>query len=123
MARHPNLQHNPGRYCCNVSIYLVPLSYPSDGPSVNYLVTHNLVVNVDAYKQGLIDYQTLLTQWEIKLGESQDFDWCQHGYALCQQLYRHKWKAVYTTSCCHCSLGSIQLVARALGASQYTVCT
>ncbi|KAJ7799903.1 hypothetical protein B0H14DRAFT_3491123 [Mycena olivaceomarginata] len=49
--------------------------------------------------EGLLDYQGLLARREIKPGESpKDFDQCLPGYRPCQQMYRHEWKAVYTTS-------------------------
>jgi hypothetical protein len=41
---------------------------------VNYLVNRDLVVDVDAYEHGLIDYPTLIVRREIKWGETQDFD-------------------------------------------------
>ncbi|KAJ7840195.1 hypothetical protein B0H14DRAFT_3140548 [Mycena olivaceomarginata] len=62
------------------------------------LVTRNLVTDVVAHEQGLLDDQGLLSRGEIKLGGSQDFDQCLPGYRACQQMYRHEWKAVYTTS-------------------------
>ncbi|KAJ7861727.1 hypothetical protein B0H14DRAFT_2575853 [Mycena olivaceomarginata] len=74
-----------------------PDPYPSDGPSVNYLVTRDLVADVDAYAQGIIYYQSLIVHREIKLGESRDFEQHQHRYGQCQHLYRHEWKALYTT--------------------------
>jgi hypothetical protein len=74
-----------------------PDPYPSDGPGVNYLVTRDLVVDVDAYEHGVTDHQTLLARREIKWGESKDFDQRQQGYAKCLQMYRHEWKAIYTT--------------------------
>jgi hypothetical protein len=74
-----------------------PDPYPSDGPGVNYLVTRDLVDDVVAYEQGLIDHSTLLSQREIKLGESLDFGQRLCGYRSCQQMYRHDWKAIYTT--------------------------
>ncbi|KAJ7729890.1 hypothetical protein B0H14DRAFT_2640348 [Mycena olivaceomarginata] len=82
--------------CCRST--LSPDLYPSDGAGVNYLVTRNLVTVVVAHEQGLLDDQGLLSRREIKLRESQDFDQCLPGYTACQQMYRHKWKAVYTTS-------------------------
>ncbi|KAJ7320708.1 hypothetical protein DFH08DRAFT_818967 [Mycena albidolilacea] len=74
-----------------------PDPYPSDGPGVNYLVTRDLVVEVDDYEHGLIDYQTLIARREIKWGETQDFYQRQHGYTKCLSMYRHEWKAPYTT--------------------------
>ncbi|KAJ7804033.1 hypothetical protein B0H14DRAFT_2612850 [Mycena olivaceomarginata] len=74
-----------------------PDPYPSDGPGVNYLVTRDLVVDVDDYEHGLIDYQTLIARREIKWGETQDFYQRQHGYTKCLSMYRHEWKAFYTT--------------------------
>ncbi|KAJ7888911.1 hypothetical protein B0H14DRAFT_2562066 [Mycena olivaceomarginata] len=74
---------------------LSPDPYPSDGARVNYLVTRDPVTDI---VEGLLDYQGLLARREIKPGESQDFDQCLPGYRLCQQMYRHEWKAVYTTS-------------------------
>ncbi|KAJ7304799.1 hypothetical protein DFH08DRAFT_976576 [Mycena albidolilacea] len=74
-----------------------PDPYPSDGPGVNYIVTRDLVADVDAYEQGQIDRQTLLSRREIKMGESKDFFRRRHGYAKCQRRYRHEWKAMYTT--------------------------
>ncbi|KAJ7301073.1 hypothetical protein DFH08DRAFT_827852 [Mycena albidolilacea] len=67
-----------------------PDPYPSDGPGVNYLVTCDLVADVDAYTQGIIDYQTLIMHKEIKLGESKDFEQHQHRYAQCQHLSDEK---------------------------------
>ncbi|KAJ7850411.1 hypothetical protein B0H14DRAFT_3451975 [Mycena olivaceomarginata] len=54
-----------------VTVILDP--YPSDGHGANYIVTRDLVVDVVAYNQGLIDYPTLLARHEIKLGECLDF--------------------------------------------------
>jgi hypothetical protein len=50
-----------------------PDPYPSDGPGVNYLVTCDLVADVDDYVQGIIDHQTLIAHRAIKMGESKDF--------------------------------------------------
>ncbi|KAJ7301288.1 hypothetical protein DFH08DRAFT_827695 [Mycena albidolilacea] len=83
---------NPG------AVALLPDPYPSDGAGVNYLVTRDLVTDVAAHEQGLLDDQGLLSRREIKLGESQDFDQCLPGYRACQHMYRHEWKVVYTTS-------------------------
>jgi hypothetical protein len=74
-----------------------PDPYPSDGPGVNYLVTHDLVADLVAYEQGLIDHTTLLSQRKINLGESLDFGQRLCGYRPCQQLYRHELKVIYTT--------------------------
>ncbi|KAJ7768041.1 hypothetical protein B0H14DRAFT_3591830 [Mycena olivaceomarginata] len=74
-----------------------PDPYPSDGPGVNYLVTRDLVDDVDAYEHGVIDHQTLIACREIKWRETQDFDRRQHGYAKCQHKYRHEWKVLYST--------------------------
>ncbi|KAJ7121076.1 hypothetical protein C8R44DRAFT_877387 [Mycena epipterygia] len=82
------------------AVAAIPDLYPSDGPGINYLVTRDLVADVDAYEQGLIDHQTLLAHREIKLGESGDFNQRLRGYVQCQQMYRHEWKAVYTTPEC-----------------------
>jgi hypothetical protein len=46
-----------------------PDPYPSDGPGLNYIVTHDLVADVAAYELGFINYPTLLARHEIKLGE------------------------------------------------------
>jgi hypothetical protein len=73
-----------------------PDPYPSDRPGVNYIVTRDLVVDVEGYEQGLIDHQILLS-WEIKLGESKDLVQRRHGYVQCQRRYRHEWKVMYTT--------------------------
>jgi hypothetical protein len=56
-----------------------PDPYPSDGPGVNYIVTRDLVVDVEAYEQGLINHQILLSHREIKLGESKDLVQRRHG--------------------------------------------
>jgi hypothetical protein len=63
---------------------LSPDLYPSDGHGINYLITHDLVADVNAYERGLIDHQTLLVRREIKLGESTDFEQCRHRYSQCQ---------------------------------------
>ncbi|KAJ7301297.1 hypothetical protein DFH08DRAFT_978928 [Mycena albidolilacea] len=83
---------NPG------AVALLPDPYPSNGAGVNYLVTRDLVTDVAAHEQGLLDDQGLLSRREIKLGESQDFDQRLPGYRACQHMYRHEWKVVYTTS-------------------------
>ncbi|KAJ7760757.1 hypothetical protein B0H14DRAFT_3511064 [Mycena olivaceomarginata] len=83
---------NPG------AVAIMPDPYPSDGVGVNYLVTRDLVTDVVAHEQGLLDDQGLLSRREIKLGESQDFDQRLPGYRACQHMYRHEWKVVYTTS-------------------------
>ncbi|KAJ7331463.1 hypothetical protein DFH08DRAFT_814770 [Mycena albidolilacea] len=83
---------NPGAVAA-----IKPDPYSSDGPGVNYIVTRNLVVDVEAYEQGRIDKQMLLSRREIKMGESKDLVQRRHGYAKCQKLYRHDWKAMYTT--------------------------
>ncbi|KAJ7835332.1 hypothetical protein B0H14DRAFT_3871126 [Mycena olivaceomarginata] len=59
---------------------LSPDPYPSDGPGINYLITHDLVADVNAYERGLIDHQTLLARQEIKLGESTDFKQRRHRH-------------------------------------------
>ncbi|KAJ7741616.1 hypothetical protein B0H14DRAFT_2637823 [Mycena olivaceomarginata] len=81
----------------SVAVAILPDPYPSDGARVNYLITRDPVTDI---VEGLLDYQGLLARREIKPGESQDFifDQCLPGYRLCQQMYRHEWKAVYTTS-------------------------
>ncbi|KAJ7669693.1 hypothetical protein B0H14DRAFT_2657768 [Mycena olivaceomarginata] len=80
-----------------LAVTVSPDPYLSDGPGLNYLVTHNLVTDVVAYEQGFIDHPTLLARREIKLGESPDFGQRLCGYRPCKQMYRHEWKAVYTT--------------------------
>ncbi|KAJ7726029.1 hypothetical protein B0H14DRAFT_2641197 [Mycena olivaceomarginata] len=49
-------------------IAVIPDPYPSDGPGVNYLVTRDLVADVDDYEHGSIDYSTLIARREIKWG-------------------------------------------------------
>ncbi|KAJ7788374.1 hypothetical protein B0H14DRAFT_2628339 [Mycena olivaceomarginata] len=72
-----------------------PIRIPATGPASTTLVTRDPVTDI---VEGLLDYQGLLARREIKPGESQDFDQCLPGYRPCQQMYRHEWKAVYTTS-------------------------
>ncbi|KAJ7323808.1 hypothetical protein DFH08DRAFT_1028562 [Mycena albidolilacea] len=79
----------------SVAVAILPDPYPSDRARINYLVTRDPVTDI---VEGLLDYQGLLARREIKPGESQDFDQCLPGYRPCQQMYRHEWKAVYTTS-------------------------
>ncbi|KAJ7300982.1 hypothetical protein DFH08DRAFT_827953 [Mycena albidolilacea] len=80
-----------------VAVAAIPDPYPSDGPGLNYIVTRDLVADVAAYELGFIDYATLLARREIKLGECKDFGQRLCGYRACQQMYRHEWKAYYTT--------------------------
>jgi hypothetical protein len=65
-------------------------------PSVNYLVTHDLVVDIDTHEHGLINHQTLFARREIKWGKPNILISIKHGYAKCQYMYRHEWKALYT---------------------------
>jgi hypothetical protein len=55
------------------------------------------MADVTAYELGIIDYSTLLARREIKLGECRDFEQRLCGYRACQRMYRHEWKAYYTT--------------------------
>ncbi|KAJ7745620.1 hypothetical protein B0H14DRAFT_2637096 [Mycena olivaceomarginata] len=79
------------------AVAAIPDPYPSDGPGVNYIVTRDLFGDFEAYEQGLIDHQILLSHREIKMGESKDLVQRKQGYARCQRRYRHEWKAMYTT--------------------------
>ncbi|KAJ7833933.1 hypothetical protein B0H14DRAFT_2591141 [Mycena olivaceomarginata] len=95
------------------AVAVIPNPYPSDGPGANYIVTRDLVADVVDYGQGLIDYPTLLAKREIKLGECLDLGQRLCGYRPCQHMYRHEWKAVYTTPEHKLTFGARQDVFRA----------
>ncbi|KAJ7881529.1 hypothetical protein B0H14DRAFT_2565761 [Mycena olivaceomarginata] len=82
-------------FLTQLPIAAIPNPYPSDGPGLNYIVTHDLALppmnwassTTRLYSQGA----------KSKLGECRDFEQHLCGYRVCQRMYRHKWKAYCTT--------------------------
>ncbi|KAJ7312768.1 hypothetical protein DFH08DRAFT_821930 [Mycena albidolilacea] len=71
------------------AVAAIPDPYPSNGPGVKHIVTRDLVVDVEAYEQGRIDKQMLLSHREIKMGESKDLVQRRHGASGARQVAFH----------------------------------